>query len=85
MLSTSNAALVPFVFAFVALLVRFYIYERASSVRSPTFLLAVLAAVLPICFLATKVIGLSIPYLALGVGLAGIGLSVVAVVRYFQI
>ncbi len=85
MLATSNAALIPFVFAFVALIIRFYIQERASSIRSPTFLLAIAAAALPICFLATKVLGIAVPYLALVMGVIGIGLSVAAVVRFFQV
>ncbi len=85
MLSRSTIFLIPFVFAFVGFLLKFYFHERANSIRSPTFLLAVATAVLPLCFLGLKILGITIPYLALSVGIVGTGLLVTAIVRFFQV
>ncbi|MGE0419518.1 MAG: hypothetical protein AB7O80_22155 [Acetobacteraceae bacterium] len=85
MLSTSTIFLIPFIIAFIGFLIKFYFHERAGSKRSPTFLLAIATAVLPLTFLALKIFGVVIPYYALGMGIVGCALVVASIVRFFQV
>jgi hypothetical protein len=81
----STIILVPFILAFLTFVLRFYGRESASSMRNPSFLLALLTVVSAGAYLYLRVTGLLPPYGTAGFGLAGLVLLGTAVMRMFMI
>jgi hypothetical protein len=77
--------LVPFIFAFLTFVLRFYARERAASMANPSFLLALLTVLVAGTYLFLGVIEMLPAYGEAGFGLAGVALLVLAVARMFMI
>ncbi len=77
--------LLPFVFAFVVFVLRFYIRENASSMANPSFLLAFGTVLVAALYLVLGVLGILPPYSTIGFSLVGLVLLGVSIMRMFMI
>jgi hypothetical protein len=85
MTSATSILLVPFILAFLVFILRFYSREGASSVKNPSFLLAVLTMLIAGSYLVLGVVELLPPYSTVGYALVGLILLVTAITRIFMI
>jgi hypothetical protein len=85
MSSFSTVILVPFILAFLVFVVRFYGRESASSMRNPSFVLAVATVLATGGFLLLRVTDTLPPYGTLGFGFLGLVLLATAIARMFMI
>jgi hypothetical protein len=81
----SNIILVPFIFAFLIYVLRFYGRESASSMRNPSFMLAFLTMVTAGVYLYLRITNALPFYGTAGFGLAGLALLGTAIARMFMI
>ena len=82
----SNSIIIaPFILAFLVFALRFYARESASSKTNPSFLLALVTVLIAGCYLVLGVIDTLPPYGAIGFGLVGLALFILAVARMFMI
>jgi hypothetical protein len=77
--------LAPFILAFLAFVLRFYGREGASSMTSPSFLLAAATVLVAGFYLFLGVTALLPAYGTLGFGIVGVALLALAVTRMFMI
>jgi hypothetical protein len=84
MLDYSGFVFIPFIVAFLMFVAKFYAHENVASLGNPTFLLACLAAVLPILFLSLHTMGVVIPYGAVVIGGIGLVMALWSVVRFMR-
>jgi quinol-cytochrome oxidoreductase complex cytochrome b subunit len=85
MTNTSTFILVPFIFAFLVFVFRFYNRESAASIKSPSFVLAILTVLIAGSYLILGVTGNLPPYSAIGYLLIGLMLLATAIARMFMI
>jgi hypothetical protein len=81
----STIVLVPFIFAFLIFVLRFYARESAASMRNPSFVLAFLTMAAAGGYLYLRVTGMMPPYGTVGFGVLGLGLLGTAIARMFMI
>lgn len=81
----STIVLLPFIFAFLIFVLRFYGRESASSMRNPSFLLGFLTVAIAGGYLMLRVTGHVPPYGTLGFAVVGLGLLATAIARMFMI
>jgi hypothetical protein len=81
----STIVLVPFILAFLVFVLRFYGRESAVSMRSPSFVLALLTVATAFAYLYLRVTGAIPPYGTAGFGVAGLALLAIAIARMFMI
>lgn len=77
--------LAPFIVAFLGFILRFYGYENAASKTNPSFLLAALTVLIAFAFLILGVMEMLSLYATIGFGVVGLGLAILAGVRFFMI
>lgn len=70
--------LLPLMLAFLIYVGHFYIRERAASMMTVGFIMASLCMIALLSYLALSVLGMLVPYMAFGYGMAGIVLLVLA-------
>jgi uncharacterized PurR-regulated membrane protein YhhQ (DUF165 family) len=85
MSSFSTIVLVPFIFAFLVFVVRFYGRESASSMRNPSFMLALVTMLAAGGYLLLRITDTLPSYGTIGFGLAGLVLLAIAIGRMFMI
>ena len=85
MSNTSTLLLVPFILAFLVFVLRFYNREGASSMRRPSFLLALLTVAFAGTYLILGVVHALPPYSTIGFALIGVILLGTAITRMFMI
>jgi hypothetical protein len=85
MTNTSTFILVPFIFAFLVFVFRFYNRESASSIKNPSFVLAILTVLIAGSYLILGVTGHLPSYSAIGYLLIGLILLAIAITRMFMI
>jgi hypothetical protein len=85
MTNKSTFLLIPFVLAFLVFVFRFYSRESASSIKNPSFMLAILTVLIAGSYLVLGVVQLLPPFSTIGFGVVGIILLVTAVSRMFMI
>jgi hypothetical protein len=81
----STIILVPFIFAFLIFVLRFYGRESASSMRNPSFLLAALTVATAMAYLYLRITDELPPFSTVGFGLLGVTLLATAIARMFMI
>jgi len=82
---SNSILLLPFIFAFLAFVLRFYFRERASSLANLSFLLALGTVLIAVLYLILGVLSSLPPYSTLGFGLVGLILLGVSILRMFMI
>jgi hypothetical protein len=85
MTNTSTILLVPFILAFLVFVLRFYNREGASSMRRPSFLLALLTVAIAGSYLILGVAKALPPYSTPGFAVVGLILLGTAIARMFMI
>lgn len=78
----SSLAVFAYPFAFALSLMKFYMQENAATMKSLSFFLACLCIVLPILFLALRVLGWLFPFASLVFCIVGVGLLVTSAIRF---
>jgi quinol-cytochrome oxidoreductase complex cytochrome b subunit len=81
----STIILIPFIFAFLIFVLRFYGRESASSMRNPSFIMAFLTMASAGAYLYLRITGALPPYSTAGFGLLGLALLGTAIARMFMI
>jgi hypothetical protein len=85
MTNTSTYLLVPFIFAFLVFVFRFYGREGASSIRNPSFVLAILTVLIAGSYLILGVTEMLPPHSTIAYLLIGLILFGIAIARMFMI
>ena len=85
MTNTSTYILVPFIFAFLVFVFRFYGREGASSIKNLSFVLAILTVLIAGSYLVLGVIEMLPRHSAIGYLLIGLILLGTAIARMFMI
>lgn len=85
MTNSSTILLVPFILAFLLFTLRFYGRERASSLVSASFLLAIGTMLIAGSYLVLGVTGTLPEYSTIGFAAAGLVLLVLAILRMYMI
>ena len=85
MTNTTTLLLIPFVLAFLVFVFRFYSRESASSIKNPSFMLAILTILIAGSYLLLGVAESLPPYSTIGYAVVGIILLVTAIARMFMI
>ncbi|HBK05694.1 MAG TPA: hypothetical protein DDZ81_07490 [Acetobacteraceae bacterium] len=81
----STIILLPFIIAFLIFVLRFYSRESASSMKNPSFLLAVLTVLTAGGYLMLRITDHLPPYGTLAFAIAGLALLTTAIARMFMI
>ncbi len=81
----STIVLVPFIFAFLIFVLRFYARESAASMRNPSFLLALATMLSAGAYLVLRITETLPAYGTIGFGVIGLGLLGSAIARMFMI
>jgi quinol-cytochrome oxidoreductase complex cytochrome b subunit len=84
-LMSNSILLLPFIFAFLAFVFRFYSRESASSMANPSFLLALGTVMIAVLYLVLGILSSLPPYSTLGFGLIGLILLGVSILRMFML
>jgi hypothetical protein len=82
MASNNSVWLVTLVMAFLVYVIKFYARERAGSVVSASFGLALLCLVLLLSYLLMSVLGMLVPYMAMSFGIVGLVLFLLGIVTF---
>jgi quinol-cytochrome oxidoreductase complex cytochrome b subunit len=85
MTNTTTIPLIPFVLAFLVFVFRFYSRESASSIKNPSFMLAILTVLIAGSYLVLGVAASLPPYSTIGYIVVGLILLGTAVSRMFMI
>jgi hypothetical protein len=85
MTNTNTLLLIPFILAFLVFAFRFYSRESASSIKNPSFMLAILTVLLAGSYLVLGVVQLLPPYSTIGYIVVGLILLATAISRMFMI
>ncbi len=85
MTNTTTIILVPFIFAFLVFVLRFYNREGASGMARPSFLLAILTVLLVLAYIVLGIVGALPPYSTIGFAALGLILLGTAILRMFMI
>jgi hypothetical protein len=80
---SNSILLLPFIFAFLTFVLRFYVKENAGSMASPSFLLAATTVLIAGLYLFLGIISSLPPYSTIGFGLVGLVLFGVSILRMF--
>jgi hypothetical protein len=84
MTNASTLILIPFIFAFLVFVFRFYSRERAASIANLSFLLAIGTMLTAGAYLILGVTENLPAYSTIGFGVAGTVLLVIAILRMFM-
>jgi uncharacterized membrane protein len=85
MSESSTIILLPFIFAFLIFMLRFYSRESASSMRNPSFMLGVLTVATAGGYLMLRITDNVPAYGTLAFGVIGLALLGTAIARMFVI
>ena len=85
MTNTTTFLLMPFIVAFLVFVFRFYNRENASSIKNPSFMLAILTVLIAGSYLILGVAASLPPYSTIGYAVVGVILLITAVSRIFMI
>ena len=85
MTNKTSFLLVPFILAFLVFVFRFYSRESASSIKNPSFVLAILTVLIAFSYLILGVTTLLPPYGTICYFVIGLILLATAVTRMFMI
>ena len=85
MTNTTTILLIPFVLAFLVFVFRFYSRESASSIKNPSFMLAILTMLIAGSYIVLGVVQLLPPFSTIGYAVVGLILLVTAISRMFMI
>ena len=84
MVHNTTLALLPLIIGLLVLAIRFYAREGATSISSPTFLLACLAALMLIGYMVLVVLGLLPPYAWVVFGGVGLAMTIGGLWSFFR-
>ena len=85
MTNTTTLLLIPFVMAFLVFVFRFYSRESASSIKNPSFMLAILTMLIAMSYLILGVTQMLPAHSTIGYVAVGLILLVTAISRLFMI
>jgi hypothetical protein len=74
--------LVTLVMAFLVYVIKFYARERAGTILSASFGLALLCVLLLLSYVVTSALGMLVPYMATSFGIAGLVLFILGIVTF---
>lgn len=79
---SNSILLLPFIFAFLGFVLRFYFRENASSMANPSFLLALGTVFTAVLYLVLRVLDSLPPYSTYGFGFIGLALFGLSLFRF---
>jgi hypothetical protein len=85
MTNTTSFLLAPFILAFLVFVFRFYSRENASSIKNPSFMLAILTVLIAFSYLILGVTTMLPPYSTIVYLVIGLILLATAITRMFMI
>ena len=85
MTNTTSFLLMPFILAFLVFVFRFYNRENASSIKNPSFMLAILTVLIAFSYLILGITMMLPPYSTIIYLVIGLILLVTAITRMFMI
>jgi len=85
MTNTTSYLLVPFILAFLVFVFRFYNRESASSIKNPSFLLAILTVLIAFSYLILGVTTMLPAHSTIAYLVIGLILLAIAITRMFMI